>query len=259
MGGSATERRRGPSPRGAVCMRETIESLFLALLVLSVACVGDDTSGASETATAPTSTDESGTSGSSTSGSTSGSGTTADASGTGESATSSESEATGETNETVGEMTGGQLDELCADYCDLEASCEPESPPLETCLELCVGVFGMPGDAACDAAAIDLLECATEITCEELLSMSGFCPEKEALWAEACELVSCSGSFEEGAVECGFFQACDDGTNKDLVCDAEGCKCLEDDVEVGSCANDICEEGMDVFDLVDKAEECCGF
>lgn len=208
----------------------------------------DDTAGTDAMTTAPTSTTET-TETTETSAPTSTEGTT---------------EAT--TTEEPGTTTGGEVspevDAACQSLCEKFVNeCEsPEFGDVASCKLDCTS--DLPGgDEACTAATVAAYQCASGLTCEELLSenLNGCAAESLAL-VEACSAEECEeiGS-SEGPDTCSYGFQCVDGPAEEIRCEGDTCTCLVDGEPTGTCG---ASEGFCALEPDEKADisfECCGF
>ncbi|MFY0532586.1 hypothetical protein [Nannocystis pusilla] len=230
------------------------------MLLFTGACSDDgggpeDTTGA--TANAPTTDDTAATTDEPPTGTTEATPTTS----AGETTTSDPSTDTGATTD-VDTTTGG-LDpdalSACQAYCERWSECGFQ-PDLAGCIDGCSdNQIGLAGE--CKQANLDVLACFTALSCDDLLASvdeeSALCSEQRAAVDAACVGDECAQSVLGGGDECEVQLECPDGPVQKMVCDAQACACLEDDVAVGECAAEgVCAAGDAI---VAKAATCCGF
>ncbi|MFV8756576.1 hypothetical protein ACNOYE_39025 [Nannocystaceae bacterium ST9] len=148
---------------------------------------------------------------------------------------------------------------LCTQLCALYGECSAELPG---CLEACIDGYDTL-QAECLGVEQALTGCVGELTCDELFAyFDGAEPypcQAEQAAAQACE--EQEGGCEwsggaRGAVDCSFEYICPNEPVHAVECNAEGCTCLEDGVEVGGCSEvvEFCATGDD-----QAANACCGW
>ncbi|WP_434427076.1 hypothetical protein [Nannocystis pusilla] len=257
-------------------MSARIFVLPFAMLLFTGAC-GDDGDGPADTtgatADAPTTDDTAATTDESPTSTTEATPTTSD----GETPTDATTDATTDvtTNVTTGDpstdtgattdvdTTTGGLDpdalSACQGYCERWGECGFQ-PDLAGCIAGCSdNQWGLVGE--CKQANLNVLVCFTALSCDDLLvsvdENSAACSEQKAAVTAACAGDECAQSVLGGGDECEVQLECPDGPVQKMVCDAQTCTCLEDELAVGECAAEgVCAAGDAI---VAKAATCCGF
>lgn len=255
-------------------MLTSITSFALSLGL--IACTGDDkgddsdtaasTSGDTETTGATTGTDgTAGTAGTGSASATSTDGMTAGTTtaGTTDGTTAGTTAATttaGTTDSTGGD---GSIPASCEAACATIYGCFPEEyESMAACVELCVDeTTPREPDPGCEGAAVAFNECLAGLTCQQLVDEEDLtCMAELLALEEACDFggEECINSAGGDAQSCGISEMCR-GSSLSFECEGELCRCIEDDVEVATCNNDVCADELDFELLSQRAFECCGW
>jgi hypothetical protein len=168
----------------------------------------------------------------------------------GDMTTTATTTATTSATATTGEPVGCATDWTtgCPSWCAAAITCDPSFGVYEECVMDCIAELGEE-PPECQTAWCDAYTCWGGLDCATLMGAGS--PECDALAAIADE---CSGGGGGPDGSCAY--GCTD-PDRSLTCDAMGCICEENGVEVGACPTDgICDklEAIEEF-----AKACCGW
>ncbi|MFV8753022.1 hypothetical protein ACNOYE_20945 [Nannocystaceae bacterium ST9] len=174
---------------------------------------------------------------------------------------------------TDGDTTTGEPEDPCVGYCQLEQQCDPEFD-YAACLGWCGDEVAAAEGTACEPALSEFHACLSGLSCGEFNAIfddpEGPCFDAVVAFDDLCgELLTCelSGGGDIEGSFCSYQYECHASALHRVECDAEGCVCLIDGVEVGSCDQlypEICEEldpdpDTAVMVTVERMNECCGW
>lgn len=177
------------------------------------------------------------------------------------------------TSATTEDPTGGEPSEtettgaadpdiagLCQASCEHEIECGVDLE-LSECVAECAANFeDLTGDCI-DTLASTIL-CVNGLSCQDSHGSLEDTPchdlavATDICFGETPVDPDCLGSIDWEDPGCSVNLECPDAPTQSFVCDADVCRCLVGDMEVGQCAADnVCIDG----DVILKQEQCCPF
>jgi hypothetical protein len=148
------------------------------------------------------------------------------------------------------------IEQVCSDLCAVYDDCLGADP---VCVQDCVDYLSGFADAECLASELQLTECLTGLTCQEL---DAFVNQTEPFPCQAEAAATCGeGECSVGVLGnsqnpgmCEVIATCQ-GQEQSIECDGMTCTCFVDGSEAGSCTDvlAICDEPSP-----EEIDACCG-